>query len=253
MKCIQSYTRLVYSRVSMELDAKFAIFSVTLFSTDQRGSTNPRIFPSRSEYFFNFCLNQRTKVSMLLYKRGTERGWFQSPQRDFSSRKKKKKKIAVCIYNALYSTQTFVLQTFKSRIFGIVRISLRDGVQVFSYITNFVWKDAGMTPNRTTNNRMDVNDGKEWRSLIIYKFIDASSAASRKVKLIHGLKIGNCEPISSFCNDNFQIKPSGGLALNKYNNWIQLDRYRPTFPLEKFSFFFSSPGISFGRGIHLFV
>lgn len=83
--------------------------------------------------FFNFCLNQRTKVSMLLYKRG----WF--PQRDFSSRKKK---IAVCIYNALYSTQTFVLQTLESRIFEIVRISLRDGVQVFSYITNFVWKDA---------------------------------------------------------------------------------------------------------------
>lgn len=81
--------------------------------------------------FFNFYLNQRTKASMRLYERRTERDWFH-PLEEISRREKKK--IA-----ALYIPHKL---SFKSRIFGIRWISLaKSNVQIF-YITNFVWNDA---------------------------------------------------------------------------------------------------------------
>lgn len=141
MKCLKcsSWTHLVCSRVSIKLDAKFTIFSVTLFSTDQRAWTNPRIFPSRSEYFFFFFLS-KSKVSMRLYERRIERDWFH-PLKEISRREKKKN----CCFIYIIYIMHYIPRKLSSRnqeFSGLGEFFSRDNLQIFSYITNFVWKDA---------------------------------------------------------------------------------------------------------------
>lgn len=80
--------------------------------------------------FFNFYLNQRTKASMRLYERRTERDWFH-PLEEISRREKKK----LLLY--IFRTNFRSNQEFS----GLDEFLSKSNVQIF-YITNFVWNDA---------------------------------------------------------------------------------------------------------------
>lgn len=97
---------------------------------------------------------------------------------------------------------------------------------------------------------MDVNDGKEWRSLIIYKFIDASSAASRKVKLTRAtVKNWQATAANQFLRSATIIYRYGGRGGASWINIIIESSCQASFRQE-FSFL---GDISFGRIHYLFV
>lgn len=105
-------------------------------STSMNKSTNISI---EIGIFFFFFLS-KSKVSMRLYERRIERDWFH-PLKEISRREKKKN----CCFIYIIYIMHYIPRKLSSRnqeFSGLGEFFSRDNLQIFSYITNFVWKDA---------------------------------------------------------------------------------------------------------------